>query len=156
MNAVYQSNVSGTVLIQPFRGDLANTETLPAYMLSTWLFQTEMMNSTGYSIVGLNNVNLTSIDYTKGTLLIGAMGNNGTIFISHGKTVETFPVVGFETIPVTVATWYLQCACTCNWNSPCNSRVCLPRDRFANQEQREREISDSLILTATAFEKEVT
>ena len=102
MNAVYQSNVSGIVLIQPFHEDLANTETLPAYMLSTWLFQNKMMNSTGYSIVGLNNANLTSIDYSKGTLLIGAMGNNGTIVISHGNTIDTFRVNGLETISVSI------------------------------------------------------
>ena len=104
MNAVYQSNVGGTVLNQPFDDDLANTETLPVYMLSTWLFQSEMKNSTGYSIVGLNNANLTSIHYSKGTLLIGAVGKNDAIVISHESTAQTFRVNGFETIPVSIAT----------------------------------------------------
>ncbi|MGD0477555.1 MAG: hypothetical protein ABSB29_05245 [Nitrososphaerales archaeon] len=46
MNAVFQSDVDGIILNQPFHGDLANTETLPAYMLSTWLFEDEMRNAT--------------------------------------------------------------------------------------------------------------
>ncbi|MGH2639348.1 MAG: hypothetical protein ACRDF4_08730, partial [Rhabdochlamydiaceae bacterium] len=102
MSAVYQSNVAGTVLNQPFHGDLANTETLPAYMLSTWLFQNEMTNSTGCSIVGLDNANLTSIHYSNGTLLLGAIGNNGSILISHGSTLQTLRVTSSEVIPVSL------------------------------------------------------
>lgn len=83
MDAVYQSNVSGTLLNQPFHGDLANTETIPAYLLSTSLFQSEMRNETGgYWISGIQNANVTSIDYYNGTLLIGAFENNGTIVVS--------------------------------------------------------------------------
>ncbi|MDG7000651.1 MAG: hypothetical protein JRN15_16270 [Nitrososphaerota archaeon] len=79
MNAVFQSNVSGVVLNEPFNGDLANTETLPAYMLSTWLFQREMRNQTGFWISSLKDANLTSIDYINGTLFIGVQGNNGSV-----------------------------------------------------------------------------
>ena len=85
MDAVYQSNVSGTVLNQPFHGDLANTETLPAYLLSTYLFQGEMRNATGFWISGLSNVNVTSIQYSNGELLFLAVGRNGTIMISNSS-----------------------------------------------------------------------
>ncbi|MHB8568473.1 MAG: hypothetical protein ACYC7D_15710 [Nitrososphaerales archaeon] len=100
MNAVYQSNVSGTVLNQPFSGDLANTETLPAYMLSTWLFQSEMKNQTGgYAITGLDNVNLTSIDAKNGTVLVGANGRNGTIeYASPIGTEAQTQIEGFTTV----------------------------------------------------------
>ena len=103
MNAVYQSNVSGTVLNQPYKGDLANTETLPAYILSTWLFQTRMQISTGYSIVGSSGANITSIDYSGGTMLIGANGKNGSISISHVNSTETVPVNGSSVIPISLA-----------------------------------------------------
>ncbi|MDH2902315.1 MAG: hypothetical protein PXY39_15235 [archaeon] len=107
MDAVYQSNVSGTLLNQPFHGDLANTETIPAYLLSTSLFQSEMRSGTnGYWISGIKNANVTSIDYYNGTLLISAYGNNGTIVVSSsGKPNLVFSNInGFATEHVTAAT----------------------------------------------------
>ena len=103
MNAVYQSNISGTVLNQPYHGDLANTETLPAYMLSTWLFQNEMQKGTEYSITGLIRANITSVDYSGGTLLIGANGKNGSISISRDNSTETLPVNGSSVVPISLA-----------------------------------------------------
>lgn len=83
MDAVYQSNIGGTLLNQPYHGDLANTETIPAILLSTYLFQNEMRKATGgYWISGIQNANVTSIDYVNGTLLISAFGNNGNIEIT--------------------------------------------------------------------------
>ncbi len=90
MNAVYQSNMSGALLNQPYHGDLANTETIPAYLLSTYLFQNEMKNETnGYWITGIQNANVTSIDYYNGTLLIGASGNNGFIQVASENGSNT-------------------------------------------------------------------
>jgi hypothetical protein len=77
MNAVYQSNVSGAILAQPYRGDLANTEGLPAYMLSTFLFQQEMEAATRYRISSLQGCNLTLILYSNDLLVIGANGSSG-------------------------------------------------------------------------------
>ena len=88
MNAVFQSNRSGTVLNTPYNGILANTETLPAYMLSVWLFQKEMSNQTSLWITGLDDANITSIDYANGTLLIGLRGNNGSITV-EGPSSQT-------------------------------------------------------------------
>ncbi len=100
MNAVYQSDVNGTVLNEPYQGDLANTETLPAYLLSTWLFQNEMRNATGYWISGLDNMNVTSIDYVNGTLLIGATGNDGVLQISSSAVSRDYHVNGFQTLEI--------------------------------------------------------
>jgi hypothetical protein len=124
MDAVYQSNVSGTLLNQPFHGDLANTETIPAYLLSTSLFQSEMRSGTnGYWISGIKNANLTSIDYYNGTLLISAYGNNGTIVVSSsGKPNLVFSnISGFATEHVTAATT----TTTSSSCSPANSPSCL-------------------------------
>jgi hypothetical protein len=77
MNAVYQSNVSGKILAQPYRGDLANTEGLPAYMLSTFLFQQEMEAATGYRISSLQGCNLTLILYSNDLLVLDANGSSG-------------------------------------------------------------------------------
>ena len=97
MDAVYQSNVSGTLLNQPYHGDLANTETIPAYMLSTSLFQSEMRNETGgYWISGIQNANVTSVDYYKGTLLIGAFGRNGSIEISSSNGTSNIVLGGIS------------------------------------------------------------
>jgi hypothetical protein len=93
MNAVYQSNVSDTVLNQPYHGDLANTETLPAYSLSTWLFQGEMKNETGYWISSLQGCNLTSILYSNNSLIIGANGGpSGSITLSSRNGSDTYPM----------------------------------------------------------------
>ncbi|MCL5069009.1 MAG: hypothetical protein M1368_11770, partial [Thaumarchaeota archaeon] len=101
MNAVYQSNVSGTLLNQPYHGDLGNTETIPAILLSTYLFQNEMRNQTGYWITGIQNANVTSIDYYNGTLLIGASGNNGKILVeSSNGTASTIKIDGTGTYVV--------------------------------------------------------
>lgn len=100
MDAVYQSNVSGTLLNQPYHGDLANTETIPAILLSSFLFQNEMRNETGYWITGLQNANITSIDYYNGTLLIGATGNNGKISLSSVNGSKTLNIYGAGTYAV--------------------------------------------------------
>ena len=93
MNAVYQSNVSGTILNQPYHGDLANTEGLPAYMLSTFLFQQEMKNATGHWISSLQNCNLTSLLYSNGLLVIGASGSpSGSVTISSDNSSTTYSV----------------------------------------------------------------
>ena len=102
MNAVYQSNMSGTVLNEPYHGDLANTETLPAYLISTHLFQQSMDNMTGYFITGIRDANLTSIDYNNGTLIIGALGDNGSISVSHGGIVQTYDVNGRTSLPISI------------------------------------------------------
>jgi hypothetical protein len=107
MNAVYQSNASGIVLNQPFpSSDLANTETLPAYLLATSLFQTRMLSSTGYDITGLGRVNITSIQILKGNLVIDAIGSDGYILLSHLGSFENISVSGFQTMkrPVIVST----------------------------------------------------
>ena len=103
MSAVYQSNVSGVVHNQPTaKADLANTETLPAYMLSAWLFQNETRNATGYAIIALSHANITSIDYSEGTLLIGAIGKDGSLTISKTSQSEVFSINGSVVIPVSV------------------------------------------------------
>ena len=99
MNAVYQSNVKGETLNYPYYGDEMNTETLPAYNLSTWLFEGEMRNETGYWITGLENMNVTAIAYSSGTLLIQAVGSVGSSLTLTNKTGSyVYPVEGFETI----------------------------------------------------------
>jgi PKD repeat protein len=103
MNAVYQSNVNGTVRNTPFGGDEANTETLPAYILSTWLFENEMRNETGYWITGLENTNVTAIVYSGDTLLIQAVGDTGSsLAIANDTWNYTYTVRGFETIRLTI------------------------------------------------------
>jgi hypothetical protein len=103
MNAVYQSNVNGTVRNTPFGGDEANTETLPAYILSTWLFENEMRNGTGYWITGLVNTNVTAIAYSGDTLLIQAVGGTGSsLAIANDTWNYTYTVRGFETIRLTI------------------------------------------------------
>lgn len=93
MNAVYQSNVNGTMLNQPYHGDLANTEGLPAYTLSTFLFQREMKNVTGYWISSLRDCNLTSLLYSNGSLIIGANGNpGGSVTLSGHNGLTTYSV----------------------------------------------------------------
>jgi hypothetical protein len=87
MNAVFASNSSGVLLNNPYDGDWANTETIPAYMLATWLFQSEMKNATGYWIVSLHNVNITSISYSDGTLKVSvASGINRSETFSIGNS----------------------------------------------------------------------
>jgi hypothetical protein len=100
MNAVYQSNVNGMVRNKPYGGDEANTETLPAYILSTWLFENEMKKETGYWITGLENTNVTAIAYSNDTLLIQAVGNtNSNLTITNETSSHNYAVKGFETIP---------------------------------------------------------
>ena len=97
MDAVYQSNVSGTLLNQPYHGDLANPETIPAYLLSTSLFQRELRNETGgYWISGIENANVTSVDYYKGTLLISSFGRNGSIEISSSNGTSNSVLEGIN------------------------------------------------------------
>jgi hypothetical protein len=100
MSAVYQSNQTGLVQIEPYVRDLANTETLPAYMLSTFLFQEEMRNETGYWVTSISNANITSIDYSNGTLLIGIKGNNGSILIASNSGVRNFTADGYSVINI--------------------------------------------------------
>jgi hypothetical protein len=93
MNAVLQSNVDGIVLNKPFHDDLANTETLPAYMLSTWLFESAMRNATGAWISSLSDCNITLLSYAGGTLDVAATGRNGTLVLNstNGSEVTTCP-----------------------------------------------------------------
>jgi hypothetical protein len=101
MNAVYQSNVNGTVRNKPYSGDEANTETLPAYILSTWFFENEMRNETGCWITGLENTNVTSIAYCNGTLLIQAVGSTSSSLTITNKTGSyVYSVWSFETINI--------------------------------------------------------
>ncbi len=103
MNAVYQSNVTGKMLNTPYHGDEMNTETLPAYILSTSLFEGEMRNETGYWITGLENTNVTSIAYSDDVLLIQAVGSAGSSLTVTNKTGSyVYPVEGFETINFTL------------------------------------------------------
>ncbi len=108
MDAVYQSSVSGTLLNQPFKGDLANTETIPSILLATTLFQTEMKADTGgYWISGLHDANVTSINHSKnGSLTIGVFGRNGAIEISSlnsSSPIVLSGINGFVTEPVTAS-----------------------------------------------------
>jgi hypothetical protein len=108
MNAVYQSDVNGTICNRPYGGDEANTETLPAYILSTWLFKGEMKNETGYWITGLENANMTAIVYSNKTLMIQAVGNTGSnLRIANETGSYIYPVQGFETISITESPTFL-------------------------------------------------
>ena len=99
MNVVYQSDLNGTIHNTPYSGDEANTETLPACILSTWLFEGEMRDGTGYWITGLENTNVTSIAYSNDTLLIQAVGSTGSSLTVTNETGSyVYPVEGFETI----------------------------------------------------------
>jgi hypothetical protein len=98
MNAVFQSNQSGTLLNQPYHGDLANTETIPAYVLSVSLFQSGMRNQTGYWIASLRDANVTSIDYSNGTLLIGIDGNNGIVSLTSSSSSKTVSGIEGQTV----------------------------------------------------------
>jgi hypothetical protein len=82
MDAVFQSNVTGTIRIQPNVLELANTETLPAYMLAVWLFQNAMMNATGDWVTSLQNANVTSVGYSSGVLSVGVSGDKGALCIA--------------------------------------------------------------------------
>jgi hypothetical protein len=120
MNAVYQSNVNGTIFTQPSLAntrslpDLANTEGLPAYMLSTFLFQREMESATGYQVSSLRDCNLTSILYASGLLIVGAngspggsvtlSGSNGSITYSVDKQGSVIPVELHTTTVTSTAT----------------------------------------------------
>ncbi len=104
MDAVYQSNVDGTVLNKPFHGDWANTETLPAYMLSTWLFEGEMRNATGYWVSSLSNCNVTSLSYAGGTLNVAATGRNGALLLSNAEGSKSYAVNGSEIIQIATST----------------------------------------------------
>jgi hypothetical protein len=113
MDAVFQSNVSGVLRNQPYNGDLANTETIPAYTLATWLFQNAMKTGTGYWITSLRNANVTSISYVRGGLSIRVAGDDGSLCLGtpSGTTVCNY-VSGKETLsyPIAVVFWY--------WPSP--------------------------------------
>ena len=103
MNAVYQSNVNGTICNTPLGYDEANTETIPAYMLSTWLFEGEMKNETGNWITELENANITSISNSNDTLLIQAIGNTSSILkITNETSSYNVTVTDFSTIIITL------------------------------------------------------
>jgi hypothetical protein len=98
MSAVFQSNVSGVLRIKPYGGDMANTETIPAYALAMWLFQNEMKNATGYWIESLHNLNITSIGYSDGKLRVNVVGRNGLVSIgSPSGTITRIGINGSET-----------------------------------------------------------
>lgn len=94
MNAVYESNINGTIFNKPFQGDWANTETLPAYMLSTWLFEGEMKNATDYWVSSLSNCNITSLSYVGGTLNVTATGRNGNLVLSRARWSRSYAING--------------------------------------------------------------
>ena len=80
MDAVFASNASGTIEISQRHTDLANTETLPAYMMATQLFEGAMQNGTrGCWIRWTQNANVTSIRYDGGRLTIGVTGADGKL-----------------------------------------------------------------------------
>jgi hypothetical protein len=104
MDAVYQSNVSGSLINQPFHGDFANTETLPAFLLSTWLFKGEMRNATGYWVSSLSNCNITSLSHTGDALTVAATGRNGILILSSASWSKSYTINGSEIIQVTTST----------------------------------------------------
>ena len=100
MDAVYQSDFNGFVHNKPFGGDPANTEALPAYILSTWLFEEGMRNATGYWISDLSNCNVTSISYQGGTLTVNAVGRGGTLELSNSNGNQVFSINGNESVSI--------------------------------------------------------
>lgn len=106
MDAVFQSNSSGVLLNQPYGGDLANTEAIPAYMQATWLFQNAMRNATGYWITYLHDVNMTSMSYTDGTLSIKVVGDDGSLCLGTPSGAVTCKNVnGGETLQFEGTSW---------------------------------------------------
>jgi len=103
MNAVFASNSSDTLFNSIQRNDLANTETIPAIMLSTWLFDKEMRNTTTYWMSGLSNCNVTSILLRPGTLTVDAVGRGGDLIISNATGSEVFPINGIQSISISVS-----------------------------------------------------
>lgn len=101
MNAVFQSNQSGVLLNEPYHGDLANTETIPAYALATWAFRNAMRSGTaGYWIDWVHNVNITSIDYTDGKLDVQVVGQNGLVRLgTPNGIIVCSGINGNETLP---------------------------------------------------------
>jgi hypothetical protein len=108
MNAVFASNSSGVLLNTPRNGDLANTETIPAYMLSMWMFKNAMRSHTGCWIDWVQNANITAISYRGGQLEVDVSGRNGSLalgtaagtFVYHGvngKGVLLYPPPGSST-----------------------------------------------------------
>ena len=130
MNAVYQSNVEGTIFNQPslksFSDDLANTETLPAYMLSTWLFESEMRNTTGYWVSSLSNCNITSLSYTGDTLVITAIGRNGTLVLSNVEASRGYAINGPEVIQVTTILYPVTTTVTATQTVTSTTTQCSP------------------------------
>jgi len=105
MDAVYQSDVNGTIRNTPFGGDQANTETLPAYMISTWLFEGEMRNATDYWISGLSNCNVTSISYTGDTLTLNTVGRGGSLVLSGPGGNQTLLINGSVSVTISNQPW---------------------------------------------------
>jgi len=100
MNAVFQSNVSGVLLNQPYRGDLANTETIPAYELATWLFENSMRSSTGYWIVSIQGANITRIAYSAGSIDVEVNGRGGSVEMgTPGGLIVCTGINGPTTLP---------------------------------------------------------
>lgn len=98
MDAVYQSDANGTVYNTPYEGDLANTETLPAYLLSTSLFESAMNRSTGgLWISSLAGCNVTSVSLSDGNLVLSARGSDGTVVLSSLAGDQVISVNGNET-----------------------------------------------------------
>jgi len=98
MNAVLQSERNGTILVKPNGTDLANTETLPAYILATSLYEHSMLNATGFWIESLRNANVTGISFSSGRLTVEVSGKNGSIEIGSPGGVTAYPVSGQTTI----------------------------------------------------------
>jgi hypothetical protein len=101
MNAVFQSNSSGILLIRPFKGDLANTETIPAYSLAVRMFTDAMRSRTdGYWIDLVQRANITAISYDGGQLKIQVVGDNGTVVMhTPGGPIVCPGINGMAVLP---------------------------------------------------------
>jgi len=111
MNAVFASNSSDVPFNFIQRNDLANTETIPAMMLSTWLFEGAMKNSTGYWIDWTQNANITSAAGAGGNLEIGVVGKDGTIALGtpNGNILRFSGINGSETLSISqTSSWEIR------------------------------------------------
>ncbi|MDA4127367.1 MAG: hypothetical protein OK452_09250 [Thaumarchaeota archaeon] len=90
LDAVFQSNSSGILQNQPRKSDLANTETIPAYMLSTWLFKNAMRSQTRDWIQWVQSANITSIDYGGGQLKVDVLGRNGSLALGTSDGIVIY------------------------------------------------------------------
>jgi hypothetical protein len=108
MNAVFASNSSGILLNSPRHGDLANTETIPAYMLSMWLFKNAMRSYTGYWIDWVQNANIAALDYRNGHLEVDVSGKNGSLALGTPDGIVVYhDINGSHSYPTPQCPWAL-------------------------------------------------